>query len=131
MRQNWGRPVSAPTQRVQLVVRRGRTLYAYALGRRVTSDDTFVVDDFAFEGDIGRAVLPALLRSAAGDLRRVSCWLPPPVARDALPRGSVRPRKDGIFMVALLSSLARSWWNANREAVATSRADPCWSADHV
>jgi hypothetical protein len=90
-----------------------------------------VVDDFAFDGDAGLTIVPALLRAAAGDLRRVSGWLPPPGARDALPRGSVRPRKDAIFMIAPLTSLARSWWSANREAIANGNADPCWSSDHV
>ncbi len=131
MRGMWSRPVDAPTQRVQLVVRRSRSLIAYALGRRIPGKDTFVVDDFAFEGAAGRAVLPALLRSAAGDLRRVGGWLPPPLAREALPRGSVRPRKDAIFMLAPLSSLARSWWIANRAEVANGAADACWSADHI
>ena len=131
MRGMWSRPVEASMQRVHLVVRRNRSLIAYTLGRRIPSKDTFVVDDFAFEGEAGRAVLPALLRAAAGDLRRVGGWLPPSPARDVLPRGSVRPRKDAIFMLAPLTSLARSWWSANRAEVLDGRADAYWSADHV
>ncbi len=131
MRAIWSRPVEAPTQRVQLVVRRGRQIIAYVVGRRVTSKDSFVVDDYAFSGETGLAVVPALLRAAAGDLRRVSGWLPPSGAREALPRGSVRPRKDAIFMIAPLTSLARSWWSANREAIENGNADACWSSDHV
>ena len=124
MRGMWSRPVDASTQRVQLVVRRGRSAIAHALGRRVPSKDTFFVDDFGFEGEAGRAVLPALLRAAAGDLRRVGGWLPPPGARDVLPRGSVRPRKDAILMLAPLTSLARSWWLANRTAILEGRGRP-------
>ena len=71
------------------------------------------------------------MRAAAGDLRRVAGWLPPPFARDVLPRGSVRARKSAVLMLVPLSPLARTWWNENKEATLTGRADPCWSADHV
>ncbi len=131
MRTRWNAPPDGGAQPVQLAVKRGRATVAYALGRRVPREDTFVVDDFAFEGDEGRALLPALLRAAAGDLRRVGGWLPPPFARDILPRGSVRARKSAVLMLVPLSPLARTWWNENKEATLTGRADPCWSADHV
>jgi hypothetical protein len=116
---------------VQLAIKRGRSTIAYAIGRRILRDDTFVVDDFAFEGDEGKALVPALLRAAAGDLRRVGGWLPPPVARDVLPRGSVRARKTAILMIVPLSALARTWWNDTKDATLGNRADPCWNADHV
>ncbi len=131
MRARWNAPPPPGTQPVQLVVRRGRSTVAYAIGRRVLREDTFVVDDFAFAGDAGKAVGPALLRAGAGDLRRVGGWLPPEPARDALPRGSVRARRDAILMVAPLSALGRAWWAKNRERALTSRADATWSADHV
>jgi len=124
--------VPPPTmQRVHLKVRKGRNAIAYVVGRRVTREDTFVVDDFAFAGDAGRARLPALLRAGAGDLRRVAAWLPPAHAREALPRGSVRARKDGIFMVEPISAAGREWWRANHETALHARSDAIWSADHV
>lgn len=130
MRRRWN---AAPdgTQTVQLVVRRGRGVLAYAFGLRVSREDAFALDDFAFAGDEGRAILPAVLRSAAGDLRRVSGWLPPPIAREALPRGSSRARKSAIFMIAPLSPGARAWWAANKAGTLANSADPCWDADHV
>ena len=131
MRGRWNAPTAVGTQSVQLVVKRSRSVIAYAIGRRVLPDDTFVVDDYAFDGEPGRAILPALLRAGAGDLRRVGGWLPPTRARDVLPRGSVRARKDAIFMVAPLSGLGRAWWAEARAAALGSRADPVWSSDHV
>lgn len=133
---NWMRgrfvaPSREGTQPVHLVVRRARQVVAYAIGRRVLRDDTFVIDDFAFDGEEGRALVPALLRTGAGDLRRVGGWLPPAIARDALPRGSVRTRKDAILMIAPLSPLGRAWWTNVHEATITAKADATWSADHV
>ncbi len=131
MRQRWNAAPPDGAQPIRLVIRRGPSVLAYVLGRRALRDDTFVIDDFAFEGDEGRALLPALLRAGAGDLRRVGGWLPPAVAREALPRGSVRARKNAIFMLAPLSPLARAWWAECKEATLASRADAAWSADHV
>jgi GNAT superfamily N-acetyltransferase len=131
MRRMWTAPPPASVQRVQLVVRRGRGIIAYTIGRRVLRDDTFVLDDFAFAGDDGRARLPSVLRAAAGDLRRVTGWMPPAIARDALPRGTVRVRKDGIFMIAPLSAPARAWWKSVGDDVEGARHDACWGADHV
>jgi predicted N-acetyltransferase YhbS len=131
MRRRWNAPVPEGMQPVQLVVRRGRGISAYAIGRRVPRQDHFAIDDFGFDGDDGRAAVGPLLRAAAGDLRRVSGWLPPPVARAALPSGSSRVRKDAIFMIAPLSATARAWWAANKDAVFAMRADACWSGDHV
>jgi GNAT superfamily N-acetyltransferase len=130
MRARWSAAPANGAQPVQLAIKRGRSTIAYAIGRRVLRDDTFVVDDFAFDGE-GRALVPALLRAAAGDLRRVGGWLPPPLARDVLPRGSVRARKSAVLMLVPLSPLARAWWNETKDATLASRADPCWSADHV
>ena len=131
MRRRWTYPVPEGTQAVHLVVRRGRGVVAYALGRRVPRQDHFALDDFGFDGPEGRAAIGPLLRSAAGDLRRVSGWLPPPVARGVLPSGSTRARKDAIFMIAPLSAGARAWWAACKDATLTNRADPCWDGDHV
>ncbi|GAC1499154.1 MAG: hypothetical protein NVS2B8_20780 [Vulcanimicrobiaceae bacterium] len=131
MRARWRAPSREGTQPVHLVVRRGRSVVAYVIGRRALRDDTFVIDDFAFDGDEGRALVPALLRTAAGDLRRVGGWLPPTGAREALPRGSVRARKDAILMIAPLSALGRAWWAQTRDETFASRADATWEADHV
>lgn len=116
---------------VRLGLRQGRRLVAYALGRRFPAADAFALDEFAFVDDAGAALLPALLRAAAGDLRKVTGWLPPAIARDALPRGAVRPRKDGITMFAPLSQAARTAWRAAAGAIAGAPSDPCWNADHV
>jgi hypothetical protein len=97
----------------------------------VLPDDTFVVDDFAFDGEPGRAIIPALLRAGAGDLRRVGGWLPTPPGRDVLPRASVRARKNAVFMVAPLSPLGRAWWTQCGGEILASRADAVSNADHV
>ena len=131
IRQKWSTPLEPSVQPVHLIVRRNRSAIAYAIGRRVPTQDAFVIDDFGFAGEAGRQVMPALLRSAAGDLRRVTGWLPPAVAREALPRGSVRARKSAVFMLVPLSPSARGWWQANREAALAARHDAVWSADHV
>lgn len=129
------RKLTAPgppsTQPVNLAIKRERTVVAYVIGRRVLREDAFVFDDFAFNGDEGRARLPALMRSAAGDLARIAGWLPPAVAREALPRGSVRARKSGITMFAPLSPAARAWRKSVADELGGARADPVWAADHV
>ena len=130
MRSVWKAPPPPHTQPVHLVVKNGRRVIAYVLARRVLADDALVVDDFGFN-DEGRMRIPSLLRAAAGDLARIAGWLPPPVARDALPRGAVRPRRSAIAMVLPLSSAGGAWWQAFGEAVRGARADPFWSADHV
>jgi GNAT superfamily N-acetyltransferase len=131
MKFRWNAPSPGLIQPVQLVIRRGRSIVAYAIGRRDPRSDTFIADDFSFSGEEGRAALPRLFRAAAGDLGRIGGWLPPSGARDALPRGSVRRRKSAIMMVVPLSRLARTWWQAVRDDVASSRSDPAWSADHI
>jgi predicted N-acetyltransferase YhbS len=117
-------------QRVRLGVRRGRTLAAYVIGRRIPAADAFVLDELAFARDDDAPLVAPLLRAGAGDLRTVRGWLPPAVARDALPRGAVRARKDAIAMVLPLSAVFRAAYRVH----ATDRrdsADPCWSTDHI
>ena len=117
-------------QLVRLGVRRGRTLAAYVIGRRIPEADAFVVDEFAFARDDDALLIAPLLRAGAGDLRTIRGWLPPAIARDALPRGAVRVRKDAVAMVLPLSAAFRAAYRAQ----ATDRrdnADPCWSTDHV
>jgi predicted N-acetyltransferase YhbS len=111
-----------------LVVRHGRGVGAYVLGARVPERDTFVVNEFGFAGASAAEAIPALLRAAAGDLRRIAGWLPPSGARDALPKGSTRNRQDAIFMAAPLSSEGKRLVDALAEPAA---ADSCWHSDHV
>jgi len=131
VRRQWNRPLHDAAQAVHLVVRRGRSVAAYVVGRRLPREDTFVLDEFACDGEAGQGALPALVRAAAGDLRRVAGWLPPPVARDVLPRGSVRARKEAILMVVPLSRLGRAWWADVRGATLECGADASWNADHI
>jgi GNAT superfamily N-acetyltransferase len=131
MRARWNAPAGPGEQPVRLIVRRGRSVVAYVVGRRVLRKDAFVVDEVAFDGDAGREALGPLLRAAAGDLRRVAGWLPPDPIRGALPRGSVRARKGAILMWAPLSLVGRRWWTAYSDAMQNSRADTTWSADHI
>lgn len=119
-----------PGQVLRLGVRRGRGLAAYVTGRRVPQADAFVLDEFAFARDDDAGTLAPLLRAAAGDLRTVRGWLPPAIARDALPRGAVRPRTTAIAMVFPLSDAFRRALHAYRIGPRES-ADPCWSTDHI
>lgn len=116
---------------VRLGLRRGRGLAAYVIGRRYPEADAFALDEVAFADADAAASIPALLRNAAGDLRKITGWLPPPVARAALPLGAVRQREEAIAMMLPLSSAARAAWHHDRAAIARGDADPCWSADHV
>jgi len=131
MQRRWDAPANDGSQPVSLVVRRGQAVVAYAFGRRVLRADTFVVDECAFDGDAGRAVLPALLRAGAGDFRRVGGWLPPDPVRSLLPRGSVRRRKDAVLMLVPLSKLAKQWWAATKDETNAGRSDATWSNDHI
>jgi GNAT superfamily N-acetyltransferase len=116
---------------LRLGVRRGRTLAAYVAGRRLPAADAFALDEFAFAvPDDARCVGP-LLRAAAGDLRRVRGWLPPEIARDALPAGAVRPRREAIAMLIPIGTAFRAAWREWAPRIAASRADPCWSTDHI
>jgi GNAT superfamily N-acetyltransferase len=131
IRMRWKPTAQVGVQTVRLLVKSGNSVRAYVFGRRIVSADAFVVDEFAFAGDDGRAVIPALLRSAAGDLARVRGWLPPEPARALLPAGSVRARGGAVLMLVPISPLGRSWWRANASAVLASRGDPVWSTDHI
>ena len=118
-------PAGTPTN---LVVRRGRGIAAYVLGVRAPRRDAFVLDEIAYADDDAAAFVQPLLRSAAGDLRRVTGWLPPDGARELLPRGSVSQRKDAIFMAAPLSAAGRKLVEL---AAKPSQADGVWATDHI
>ncbi len=118
-------------QPIALVVRSTRTVEAYVLGRRVPKADAFMLDEFGYTGDDGFDAVAPLIRSAAGDLGRVTGWLPPDVARRALPRGSVKKRKTAIAMIAPLSNAARSAWRQAATTILADDADRCWSTDRI
>ncbi len=118
-------------QRVALIARHARTARAYVLGRRLPKIDAFALDEFGYTGDEGFDAVAPLVRSAAGDLRKITGWLPPDVARPALPRGAVKKRKQSVAMIALLSGPARTAWRQNGAAILADDADRCWSTDHI
>lgn len=115
-------------QAAHLVVRRGRSIAAYVLGQREPAHDAYVLDEFGFADAKERALVGPLLRSAAGDLRRITGWLPPDNVRELLPRGSVRKRKDAILMIAPLSPRGKQFLE---RAKSTGAADGVWSTDHI
>jgi predicted N-acetyltransferase YhbS len=115
-------------QATNLMVQRRDSVRAYVLGVRMPESDAYVVDEFGFAGRGGAGDAVALLRAAAGDLRRVRGWLPPSSARGALPAGVVRKRKRGVFMMTPLNQNGRSFVDA---ASVDSRGDFCWATDHI
>jgi predicted N-acetyltransferase YhbS len=117
-------PTGNPTN---LVVRRRAGIEAYVLGARVPQRDAYVLDEFAVAGDGAAALVPALLRAAAGDLRRIIGWLPPGGARRLLPNLSVRKRNGAIPMMTPLGPHGRRLF----EFVAASGDDFAWATDHV
>ncbi len=125
MRQRSAHSVGVQTN---LVVRRGRGVVAYVLGVRAPEHDAYVLDEFGFADAEAAALVPALLRSAAGDLRRVTGWLPPEVARDRLPKASVRKRSNALFMATALTRPAERWLSV---AATPAPADGVWSTDHI
>lgn len=115
-------------QVTNLVVRHGRGVGAYVLGIRDVERDTYELEEFGFADGAAVAMIPALLRAAAGDLRRIAGWLPPGGARELLPKGTVRKRRKAIFMAAPLSSRGAE---ALRLLRAAPGGDPCWPGEHI
>ncbi len=107
---------------------RRRGLAAYVLGARVPERDAYVVEEYGYADDDDAAILPALLRAAAGDLRRIVGWLPPDWAREALPKGVTRKRTRAIFMMAPLNRRGGRLIDA---IAAPSSGDFCWATDHI
>ena len=116
---------------VRLGIMRGKRLVAYVLGRRFPAADSFALDEFGALDFDASAQLPSLIRNAAGDLRKITGWLPPDPARTQIPRGAVRTRKTGITMVVPLSAGARAAWERSAATVTGAACDPCWNADHI
>ena len=119
------------TQSVCLAVKRGSSVRAYVFGRRVAQAGELVVRELGFAGDDARALLQPLLRAAAGDLDRVTGWLPPEPARDALTGARVTPRRKAVLMMASLSREGRRWSKACGPDAQSSRGDAVWIEDHV
>ncbi len=111
-----------------LVVRRSRGVCAYVFGVRVPERDTYVVDEFGFADDAAAETIPALLRAAAGDLRRVTGWLPPDGARALLPKGTTRKRTRSLLMMAPLLPAGEELASA---LTLRSPSDFCWATDHI
>ncbi|MBV8066406.1 MAG: GNAT family N-acetyltransferase [Candidatus Eremiobacteraeota bacterium] len=109
-----------------LLRRRGR-IAAYVLGVRAPEADAYGIDEFAFADETAGAMIPALLRAAAGDLRRVWGWRPPDGAGRLLPKPSVRARKSAVLMMAPLAAAG----TALLQHVAESGRDFCWATDHI
>jgi len=112
---------------VNLVVRRGKVISAYILGVRVAQRDTYVVDEYGFGSEAAAATIPALLRAAAGDLRRIAGWLPPAGARDLLPRLSVRRRDGAVLMMAPLQPRGA----ALIDRITAEKLEIGWATDHI
>ncbi len=115
-------------QPVNLVIRSGKSIAAYVLGQREPAHDAYVVEEFAYADDDAATLIAPLLRSAAGDLRRIVAWLPPSPARQFLPRGSVRRRQEAIWMVAPFTPGGTRFVE---DAQRSSSADGIWSLDHI
>ena len=115
-------------QPANLVVRDRRGVRAYVIGQREPEHDAYILDEFGYADDAASELIGGLLRAAAGDLRKISGWLPPSGARECLPRGSVRKRKTAIFMAAPLTPAGAE---LVRKASLAGSADGLWIADHV
>ena len=117
--------------RLNLVIRSGRRILAYCLGQRDVDADAYVVEEFSFAGERYAHLIAPLLRAAAGDLRKITGWLPPEPAREALPAAIVRARRSTILMATPLSTFARSRWRSEATNIARASGDLVWSTDHV
>ena len=111
-----------------LAVRRGRTVRAYVLGVRAPERDAYGFDEFGFYDDAAAELVSALLRAAAGDMRRVVGWLPPDGARQTLPKGTTRKRNGATLMMAPLGS---DGGRLVESLSAKSSGDFTWATDHV
>ncbi|MGC9992904.1 MAG: hypothetical protein ABSD52_10990 [Candidatus Cybelea sp.] len=111
-----------------LVVRRGRGVCAYVLGARVPERDAYVVDEYGHADEDSAALIPALLRAAAGDLRRIIGWLPPAGPRDLLPKGTTRKRTRSTLMMVTLRPDGRRLVD---RVLAERGGDLCWATEHI
>jgi predicted N-acetyltransferase YhbS len=114
-------------EETNLVVRRRRAIAAYVLGVRAPARDAYILDEVGFADDVAAAALPALLRAAAGDLRRIVGWLPPSGIRELLPKLVARKRTKSIFMMAALGTEGEQL----RRALCGPRDDFCSATEHI
>ena len=114
-------------EETNLVVRRRRAIAAYVFGVRAPARDAYILDELGFADDAAAAAVPALLRAAAGDLRRIVGWLPPNGIRELLPRFVTRKRTRSIFMMAALGTEGERL----QGALCASRDDFCWATEHI
>ncbi|MBV8724798.1 MAG: GNAT family N-acetyltransferase [Candidatus Eremiobacteraeota bacterium] len=115
-------------QPMNLAVKRRGEIVAYVFGVRAPERDAFIFDEFGWTDRASPTTVAALLRAAAGDLRRVMGWLPPPCARAVLPRGTVLRRNRAILMMAPLSGSGR---RIIETLARPASGDFCWPTDHI
>ena len=65
---------------------------------------------------------------AAGDLRRITGWVPPDELRHLLPRGTTRKRTRSVFMIAPLHAEGSELLD---RALARRNGAFCWATDHI
>lgn len=118
---------SSSWHETNLVVRQRGRVVAYVLGARDPQRDAYLLLEFGYTDDAAHLV-PALLRGAAGDLRRITGWLPPAAARELLPRPAVSKRTRALLMMAPLRAEGAQFLSSVRP---DSRGDFCWSGDHI
>jgi GNAT superfamily N-acetyltransferase len=131
----WGWTRSRTTQRseyaagdpVNLALRRGNAVQAYVLGTRLTQRDAYVVDEYGFGNAAAAEKIPALLQAAAGDLRRITGWLPPAGWRDVLPKLAVRRRNAALLMVTPLRPHGAQFV----DRIAAANLELGWATDHI
>ena len=128
---SWFRITPRAGGSANLVIHSGKRVLAYCLGRRDVASDSYIVDEFSFAGRQHAHLIAPLLRAAAGDLRKITGWLPPAPARDVLPIKAARSRRHAILMAAPLSSFARARFRSEIDKVARASGDLVWHTDHI
>ncbi|MBV8689945.1 MAG: GNAT family N-acetyltransferase [Candidatus Eremiobacteraeota bacterium] len=106
---------------------KGRVV-AYVIGDRRPRKDTFFLDELGWSAEAGSVAIGPLLRNAAGDLRKISGWLPPSCALAPVHKYRIRARKDAILMMAPFSARGR---RLVKVASAETARDAVWSTDHI
>jgi len=92
---------------------------------RFADVDSFALDEFAYVDEEAAALVPALIRNGAGDLRKVTgCCAAP--ARSVY-RGRRSPASHRVTMMLPLSPAATAAWQRSPR-VTSAAADPCWNA---
>lgn len=108
-----------------LVLRRNGVVCAYVLGARVPERDAYVLDEYGFADDEWAETIGALVRAAAGDLRRITGWVPPDHCAE-LPKGTTRRRARSTLMLAPLGGAGPRLVAAAQQGSAF-----CWATEHI